>query len=150
MFKDHHTGPQKALFGAEAPVPEVFSPLARPTPGRRLCLHTLHLDLRRCCVGSLLEIKRRFSDHPMELIDNVVAELKAVGEKHGGKLPSQVALNWIIAKGAIPIPGAKNRQQAQENAGALGWSLDGDDLERLDSAALGGVRSFQSRIWQHG
>ena len=93
---------------------------------------------------------RRFSDHPMELIDNVVAELKAVGEKHGGKLPSQVALNWIIAKGAIPIPGAKNRQQAQENAGALGWSLDGDDLERLDSAALGGVRSFQSRIWQHG
>ena len=27
MFKDHHTGPQKALFGAEAPVPEVFSPL---------------------------------------------------------------------------------------------------------------------------
>ena len=94
--------------------------------------------------------KRRFSDHPMELIDKVVAELKAVGEKHGGKLPSQVALNWIIAKGAIPIPGAKNRQQAQENAGTLGWALDGDDVERLDSAALGGVRSFQSRIWQHG
>jgi hypothetical protein len=86
----------------------------------------------------------------MELIDKVVAELKAVGDKHGGKLPSQVALNWIIAKGAIPIPGAKNRQQAQENAGTLGWALDGDDVERLDSAALGGVRSFQSRIWQHG
>ncbi|MSV99118.1 MAG: hypothetical protein F2903_00730 [Actinobacteria bacterium] len=56
----------------------------------------------------------------------------------------------MIAKGAIPIPGAKNRQQAQENAGTLGWALDGDDVERLDSAALGGVRSFQSRIWQHG
>ena len=94
--------------------------------------------------------KRRFSDHPMEVVDKVVGELKAIGEKHGGKLPSQVALNWIIAKGAIPIPGAKNRHQAEENAGALGWSLDGDDIARLDSAALGGVRSFQSRIWQHG
>ena len=86
----------------------------------------------------------------MEVVDKVVGELKAIGEKHGGKLPSQVALNWIIAKGAIPIPGAKTRHQAEENAGALGWSLDGDDIARLDSAALGGVRSFQSRIWQHG
>ncbi len=34
MFKDHHTGPQKALFGAEAPVPEVFSPL-----NPELCCH---------------------------------------------------------------------------------------------------------------
>jgi hypothetical protein len=94
--------------------------------------------------------KRNFSDHPMELVDKVVGELKAVGEKHGGKLPSQVALNWIIAKGAVPIPGAKNRSQAEENAGALGWELDGDDVERLDAAALGGIRTFQSRIWQHG
>ncbi|MEI6454234.1 MAG: aldo/keto reductase, partial [Actinomycetes bacterium] len=94
--------------------------------------------------------KRNFSDHPMELVDKVVGELKAIGEQHGGKLPSQVALNWIIAKGAIPIPGAKNLHQAQENAGALGWSLDGDDIERLDAAALGGIKTFQSRIWQHG
>ena len=94
--------------------------------------------------------KRNFSDHPMEVVDKVVGELRAVGEKHGGKLPSQVALNWIIAKGAIPIPGAKNLHQAQENSGALGWSLDGDDVERLDAAALGGIRSLQNRIWQHG
>ena len=94
--------------------------------------------------------KRGFSDHPMELVDKVVNELRAVGEQHGGKLPSQVALNWIIAKGAIPIPGAKNLHQAQENAGALGWTLDGDQVARLDAAALNGVRSFQNRIWQHG
>ncbi len=94
--------------------------------------------------------KRNFSDHPMEVVDGVVAELRAVGDKHGGKLPSQVALNWIIAKGAVPIPGAKNLAQAEENAGALGWSLDGDDVARLDAAALGGIRSLQNRIWQHG
>ncbi len=94
--------------------------------------------------------KRTFSAHPMEVVDRIVGELRAVGEKHGGKLPSQVALNWIIAKGAVPIPGAKNRQQAEVNAGALGWEVDGDDLERLDRVALAGIRSFQNRFWQHG
>lgn len=94
--------------------------------------------------------KRTFSAHPWEVIDAVVAQLRAIGDKHGGKLPSQVALNWIMAKGAVPIPGAKNRRQAEENAGALGWSLDGDDLERLDRVALPGITSLQNRFWQHG
>jgi aryl-alcohol dehydrogenase-like predicted oxidoreductase len=94
--------------------------------------------------------KRQFSNHPMEVVDGVVAELRRIGEKHGGKLPSQVALNWVMAKGAVPIPGAKNRHQAEENAGALGWSVDDEDLERLDAVALAGTRSLQGRIWQHG
>jgi diketogulonate reductase-like aldo/keto reductase len=86
----------------------------------------------------------------MAVVDNVVAELRRIGDKYGGKLPSQVALNWVIAKGAVPIPGAKNRHQAEENAGALGWRIDEEDLARLDQVALTGVRSLQSRIWQHG
>jgi aryl-alcohol dehydrogenase-like predicted oxidoreductase len=94
--------------------------------------------------------KRTFSNHPMEVVDRVVAELRRVGEKHGGKLPSQVALNWVMAKGAVPIPGAKNRQQAEENAGALGWTVDQEDLDRLDAVALPGLRTLQSRFWQHG
>jgi aryl-alcohol dehydrogenase-like predicted oxidoreductase len=94
--------------------------------------------------------KRNFSNHPMAMVDAVVAQLRAVGEKHGGKKPSQVALNWVIAKGAVPIPGAKNADQAQENAGALGWSMDDDDLALLDEAALGGIRSISNRVWQHG
>jgi aryl-alcohol dehydrogenase-like predicted oxidoreductase len=94
--------------------------------------------------------KRNFSNHPMETVDAVVATLRTIGEKHGGKTPSQVALNWVMAKGAVPIPGAKSAAQAQENAGALGWSLDADDLARLDGAALAGIRSISSRVWQHG
>jgi aryl-alcohol dehydrogenase-like predicted oxidoreductase len=94
--------------------------------------------------------KRNFSKHPMEVVDGVVAELRRIGEKSGGKTPSQVALNWVMAKGVVPIPGAKNRQQAVENAGALGWRMDDDDLARLDQAALPGVRNLSSRIWQHG
>ena len=94
--------------------------------------------------------RRNFSKHPMEVVDRVVAELRTIGEKHGGKTPSQVALNWIIAKGAIPIPGAKNRAQAEDNAGALGWSVDADDLAALDAAALPGLRGLGNRVWQHG
>lgn len=94
--------------------------------------------------------KRNFSNHPMEVVDGIVAELHRIGGEHGGKLPSQVALNWVIAKGAVPIPGAKNRHQAEENAGALGWSLDDEQLARLDRVALPGIRNLSSRVWQHG
>jgi diketogulonate reductase-like aldo/keto reductase len=86
----------------------------------------------------------------MELVDAVVTELRRIGEQHNGRTPSQVALNWLIAKGAVPIPGAKNRKQAEENAGALGWSLTDEDMAALDRAALEGVRSLQNRFWQHG
>ncbi|MCS7235154.1 MAG: aldo/keto reductase [Armatimonadota bacterium] len=37
-----------------------------------------------------------------------------------GKTPAQVALNWLVCRGAVPIPGAKNARQVEENAGALG------------------------------
>ena len=94
--------------------------------------------------------KRGFSAHPMEQVDAVVAELRRVGEAAGGRTPSQVAPNWIIAKGAVPIPGAKNRAQAEENAGALGWALSTDQVAALDAAALGGIRSLSNRFWQHG
>jgi aryl-alcohol dehydrogenase-like predicted oxidoreductase len=94
--------------------------------------------------------KRTFAKYPMAVVDRVVAELRRIGDKYDGKLPSQVALNWVMAKGAVPIPGAKNRHQAEENAGALGWHLDDEDLAQLDRAALQGARNLQSRFWQHG
>jgi aryl-alcohol dehydrogenase-like predicted oxidoreductase len=94
--------------------------------------------------------KRNFSNHPMEVVDGIVAELRDIGNEYGDKSPGQVALNWVIAKGAVPIPGAKNRHQAAENAGALGWELDGDQQARIDRVALPGIRNLASRIWQHG
>lgn len=93
---------------------------------------------------------RNFARHPMEKIDALVADLRRIGEKHGGRTPSQVALNWLMAKGAVPIPGAKNKRQADENAGAVGWRLDDEDVATLDRGSLTGPRSFQSRFWQHG
>jgi aryl-alcohol dehydrogenase-like predicted oxidoreductase len=94
--------------------------------------------------------KRNFSAHPMEEVDAIVAVLRTIGEAHGGKTPSQVALAWLIARGAVPIPGAKNRSQAEQNAGALGWRLTDDELTALDAAALDGKRGISQRVWQHG
>lgn len=94
--------------------------------------------------------RRNFSNHPMAEVDLVVAELRRIGAAHGDRTPSQVALNWLIAKGAVPIPGAKNRGQATENAGALGWSLTEADIAALDAVAKFGRRGIAQRVWQHG
>jgi aryl-alcohol dehydrogenase-like predicted oxidoreductase len=48
---------------------------------------------------------------------------------------AQVALNWVIQKGALPIPGATSARHVEENAGALGWSLTQDEVARLDDAS---------------
>lgn len=93
--------------------------------------------------------RRGFSAWPMEEVDAVVAVLRSIGNAHD-RTPSQVALNWLIGKGSIPIPGAKNRKQAEENAGALGWSLTPDEVSALDDVAMEEKRSLQSRFWQHG
>lgn len=92
---------------------------------------------------------RTFSTHPMEEVDRIVAVLRRVGEAHE-RTPAQVALRWIIEHGAVPIPGAKNADQAVQNAGALGWSLTPEELTELDDLALEGTRTLTQRVWQHG
>lgn len=52
-----------------------------------------------------------------------------------GKTAAQVALNWLICKGAVPIPGAKNAAQAESNAGALGWRLTEEQVAALDAVS---------------
>jgi aryl-alcohol dehydrogenase-like predicted oxidoreductase len=78
---------------------------------------------------------RRYSARLTNQVQPLVQLMREIGQEHGGKTPSQVALNWVMCKGAIPIPGAKNLAQAQENAGALGWSLSADEVARLDQAS---------------
>jgi pyridoxine 4-dehydrogenase len=49
---------------------------------------------------------------------------------------AQVALNWVLSKGALPIPGAKSPEQARQNAGAMGWRLSADEITELERAAI--------------
>jgi aryl-alcohol dehydrogenase-like predicted oxidoreductase len=58
-----------------------------------------------------------------------------IGQDHGGKSNAQVALNWVICKGALPIPGAKTQAQAQQNTAAMGWRLSQAEIAALDQAS---------------
>ncbi|MEM6256261.1 MAG: aldo/keto reductase [Cyanobacteria bacterium P01_D01_bin.156] len=77
----------------------------------------------------------RFSKSGLQKISPVIATLHDLAKRYD-KTPAQVALNWLISQGAvIPIPGAKNADQATQNAGALGWYLTSDDCEKLSEVS---------------
>jgi aryl-alcohol dehydrogenase-like predicted oxidoreductase len=76
-------------------------------------------------------IDPRFSKQGLEKIAPVVSLLRQIGEKRN-RTPAQVALNWLIAQGVVPIPGAKTAQQAKQNAGALGWSLSEEEFAQIE------------------
>jgi aryl-alcohol dehydrogenase-like predicted oxidoreductase len=68
-------------------------------------------------------------------IEPLLKLMTQIGQDRGGKTNAQVALNWVICKGALPIPGAKDAAQAHENAGTLGWRLTEEEIARLDEAS---------------
>lgn len=75
---------------------------------------------------------RRFTREVFGRLAPLLARLREIGESYG-KTPAQVAINWCIAKGTLPIPGAKTGAQARENAGALGWALADQEVGALDA-----------------
>jgi len=78
------------------------------------------------------KLDSRFSDPGLRKIQPVLDLLGNLAQKYE-KTPSQIALNWLIAQGnVIPIPGAKNAQQAEDNAGATMWRLNAEDIEELE------------------
>ena len=89
--------------------------------------------------------RRGFSAYPMREIDPLVAKMREIGARQGCT-PAQVALAWTMAKGAIPIPGAKNDEQASENVGVTQCSLTRDEVMQLDRMGREGGTSN----WQHG
>lgn len=51
------------------------------------------------------------------------------------KTVAQVALNWIICQGAIPIGGATKLQHVEDNVGAMGWRLTEGEMAKMEEAA---------------
>jgi len=78
---------------------------------------------------------RRYPPSRLRAMAPLIEALRRIGQSRD-RTPSQVALNWVICKGAIPIPGAKNALQAEENAGALGWRLSADEVAELDDVSF--------------
>jgi len=69
------------------------------------------------------------------------SELKGRRSRYGGNAintdfsPSQIAINYVVAKGCVPIPSIKNPKEADELIGCLGWGLTDDEVRMLDNAA---------------
>ncbi len=78
--------------------------------------------------------KRMYPPKKLQQFQPLITLLKEIGAEHG-KTPAQVALNWTICKGTVPIPGAKNAKQAAENLGAMGWRLKPEEVIALDEAS---------------
>ncbi len=86
-------------------------------------------------VGGMRKRFRFFSAAGLQASAPLVALLISIGAAHEDKTPAQVALNWLVRQGALPIPGAKNASQAASNAGALGWSLTDEEFEQITREA---------------
>jgi len=79
---------------------------------------------------------RRYSTEFLRQLQALIGLMREIGQAHGGKTSAQVAINWAICKGVVPIPGAKNIRQAAENMGAIGWRLAEDEVAALDQARV--------------
>jgi pyridoxine 4-dehydrogenase len=86
---------------------------------------------------------RRLVPEAKPLLDCV----RAIAQ-YNNKTMAQVAINWCMAKGAIPIPGAKNVKQAEENIAAKDWQLDAGEVAELDRAAAGINKPMVQNIFQ--
>eukprot|EP00798_Chlamydomonas_sp_ICE-L_P025879 gene25879-11551_t len=75
-----------------------------------------------------------FSDKRINEIAPVLSALEAIAEERG-KTMAQVAINWTVCKGALPIPGAKTEKQLKEIAGSVGWRLSEGEVTELDNAS---------------
>ncbi|MGA4838942.1 aldo/keto reductase [Streptomyces sp. G45] len=66
----------------------------------------------------------------------VVDAVLAVAEETG-RTPAQVSLRWLLQRPGVtaPIVGARSVEQLTDNLGAVGWSLDEEQVRRLDEAS---------------
>ncbi len=83
--------------------------------------------------------KRRLDQESFKDIDDriysIAREVDRVAEEID-KPPSQVALNWLRQRdGVLPILGARTLDQFKENCGCLDFSLEDDQIERLNKVS---------------
>jgi diketogulonate reductase-like aldo/keto reductase len=51
------------------------------------------------------------------------------------KTPAQVIINWLISQGnVVTLSTMRSEKNLRENLGAVGWSLEAEDVEELRAA----------------
>lgn len=59
-----------------------------------------------------------FTKSKAQDVQPLIQLMREVGQKHGGKTPAQVAINWCICKGTLPIPGRIDEVQTKSHVHA--------------------------------
>ena len=79
----------------------------------------------------------RFTAEAVDANQTLAAVVVQVARRVGAT-PAQVALGWVLARGAhvVPIPGTTRPERVQENAGAAAVHLSADDLAELDGVPV--------------
>jgi len=73
-----------------------------------------------------------FNDSNLQQTSKLISVLRNIANSRN-KTIAQVALNWLVTQlGVIPIPGAKNPRQAEQNSGATDWSLTKQELAKIE------------------
>jgi len=51
------------------------------------------------------------------------------------KSATQIAINWLISQeGVVTLSTMRSEEHLDENLGALGWTMDSEDIERIRNA----------------
>lgn len=92
-------------------------------------------------------LRRKLQEkYPREELPGLIRILNFIGSENDGRNCSQVALNWLIRKNVLPIPGVKTVDQVLMNNDSVTWNLSADQVARLDdlTAHLGGETAEES------
>ena len=97
------------------------------------------------------DIKERWfarGGYTAEQLEALLDKLRQVGVAHGDATAAQVAIAWTIAKGTVPIAGAKTAAQARENVAASKIVLSAEEVAALDALSVDGQRDGGVPGWQ--
>ena len=79
-------------------------------------------------------LRRQLFREALPKIEPLVATMRQIAASRNKSVP-QVAVNYVLCKGALPLVGVRDAAQARENLGALGWRMAADEVAELEAVA---------------
>jgi aryl-alcohol dehydrogenase-like predicted oxidoreductase len=83
----------------------------------------------------------------LKKVQPLIELLSEIGQNYGNKTPAQIAINWVISKGAVPLVGINNIRQLNDVLGAIDWRLSDKDVQELDAISRQQYKSFYNKTF---
>lgn len=83
-------------------------------------------------------------------IERLLEVLVLIARRYG-KSSAAISLNWVMCKGAVPLPSISTAGQVEDCVDALGWRLSYEDEKLLDEAGYeNNVKITAGKLWGFG